>query len=181
MDQRIRVFGVILFLAGIALLGAEFVWVFWGTKYMSAADLTPINRLGSSLFFTGALLLSLGSFGLYFYQSQKIGAWGTFTFFMAASGSILMVVMDWMELFATNMLIQARESDDGLLMFGAALCFFGYIFGWMLFGITTLRLGVLPRIPAILLVVGAVLVLIIDPESNRLLDLIPWIPGWGWR
>ena len=77
----------------------------------------------------GALLL-LGLVGLYVYQSEATGIPGLISFLAAFLGTVLA------QSFAPVILLASL--------------------GWALFGVSCLRAGLYPRIPAILLIIGAV-------------------------
>jgi hypothetical protein len=61
-------------------------------------------------------------------------------------------------------LLEAQPMGGGVLAFGLRLSIIVMAAGWMLFGISSFRAGVYPRIPAVLLIIGAPL-------------LIPGVPG----
>ncbi len=78
----------------------------------------------------GTLLL-LGLVGLYVHQSEATGVGGLISFLLPFIGMVLAQGFSWANLFAN--------------------------LGWALFGVSCLQSRLYPRLPAILLVVGAVL------------------------
>ena len=84
----------------------------------------------------GHALLALGLVGLYVRHSEDTGTFGIISFLATFLGMALPVGLGW-----------ASVLTD---------------LGWILFGVASLRSGVYPRVAAILLIVGAVMVGVFD-------------------
>jgi hypothetical protein len=126
------------------------------------------------LLLLGGVLILLGLVGLYANQAEAIGPLGLVNFLVAFLGTALVVGVTWNELFvAPYMAVVAPRALDvaptGSLALGFSLSFGIFALGWLLFGLDTLRAGVYPRAAAILLIIGAVVLLFF--AYTRLWDL----------
>ena len=145
-------------LASLLLLAAEVVEsVFVDT---AALSVTPSERIAATLFFTGAIALTIGLVGIYLHQVEAAGRFGTIAFLVALVGSALMISSDWNQLFAGPTLLQIPNiaTDFPPLMIAGFLMNYGcYLLGWMLFGLATYRARVFPRAAGLLLIVSILL------------------------
>lgn len=116
-----------------------------------------------SLLYLLAVILVLGGLvGLYARQSEAAGSLGVFGFLLAFLGTALMVGAAWFQTFAPRTLALAvpgffENDPGGWLGGGMASSYVLGALGWLVFGIATLRARIYPRLAAILLIVGAVL------------------------
>ena len=109
-------------------------------------------------FLLGAVFVLLGLCGLYVRQSEAAGALGLIGFLAAFLGTVLIGGLGWAGIFIVPNLVDVAP---GFLDVGPPPGFFLTLItfgvGWLLFGIATLLARVYPRIPTILLLIGAVI------------------------
>ena len=125
----------------------------------------------AGFFLLTALLCLLGLVGLYVGHAKPAGRLGLPAFLMAFVGTTLVTGVFWpQEFFAPIVAGVDPESLDSRraewLNLGFAASFFLFVLGWVLFGASTLRARVHPRWAAVLLMVGAVLVVFPLPASS---------------
>jgi hypothetical protein len=113
------------------------------------------------------VLITLGLVGLYARQAEQAGSLGLIAFLVAFSGTLMTFGLLWGEPFLGPML--AKEAPEvldadpsGTLAAGIILTLVLFALGWLLFGLASLRAGVLPRGAALLLMVGAVLFFVVS-------------------
>lgn len=113
-----------------------------------------------------AVLAILGLVGLYARHAEQAGSLGLIAFVVAVTGTVLAAGTDWSAAFLGPWLAQIvspevldAEPTGGLLV-GFLVSFVLLALGWFLFGLASLRAGVLPRGAAVLLIVGAVLAMV---------------------
>ncbi|MCH7777906.1 MAG: hypothetical protein IH878_15450 [Gemmatimonadetes bacterium] len=120
-----------------------------------------IELLGGSppdvMEFVTFLLLLLALIGLYVRQARKAGALGAIGFLLAFIATAL-----WASLFYADAFYGGPPQEVTAVFFAAYLSF---PLGYLLFGIATMRAGMLPRWGALLLAVGAVLLNFLVPVS----------------
>ena len=162
--RLIRWSGLAGMLGGAAM--ALFVIVHpWGRFVGAEVARTTAWRIAHSLHFVGATLALLGLVGLYARQSRQAGRLGLVGFVVAFIGTAMFVGTGMITAFVWPMLAQhapAVVEHDGAMftlpaLIALALTAAGVSVGYVLFGIATLRAGILPRTGTLLLVVGAVL------------------------
>jgi hypothetical protein len=131
------------------------------------------------------LLIALGLVALYARQAEQAGTLGLIAFVMDFSGTVMMFGLLWGEPFLGPML--AEEAPEvlnieptGTLVAGVMLALVLFALGWLLFGLVSLRAGVLPRGAAALMMVGAVLFFILAllelPLGSLVLDAaVAWM------
>jgi hypothetical protein len=113
--------------------------------------------------YIGAIaLIALGLVGLYVRQAEYAGRLGLVAFLVVFSGAIMGAGSSWSEAFLGAWLADAApellEADpSGAVVAGLLLTFGLFALGGLLFGLVSLRAGVLPRGAAVLLMIGAVL------------------------
>ena len=115
----------------------------------------------------GVALVLLGLFGLYARQSEAAGALGLIGFLVAFFGTVLIAGFIWASAFVAPALANAAP---GFLDEGPPPGFFptviAFALGWLLFGVGTLRARVFPRAAAILLIVGAAVIVLPLPFTT---------------
>lgn len=113
-------------------------------------------------YLAATVLIALGLVGLYLRQAEQAGTLGFVAFLAAFSSAMMAAGASWSETFFGSWLAQAApqllEADpSGALAAGLILTFALFALGGLLFGLASLRAGVLPRGAAVLLMIGAVL------------------------
>jgi hypothetical protein len=154
----------------------------WSTVAGTVIEVdTPI--LGTTLYAAQIALFAVAVVGLYLYQRHAFSRFGRVAARVAVAGTLL---------WSSNTAFQAVEVMKGggkpledhmstpLLMWvvvGSGL----YVLGLILFGIATWRAGVLPRIPAALVVFGIPLALALDGLALMVYGTgIAWLEGLIW-
>jgi len=143
------------------------------------------NLLGWVLSFLFIVVLVFAMIGLYAAQVEQSGWLGLVAFVLSALGAILISTGNLLSIaeFSGVSGAQAVEtfySTTVPLVIITPLCFFG---GQLLFGIATLRAGVLPRWAGILLSVGAVgtfFGFFVLPPPTLLLGIILFASALAW-
>jgi uncharacterized membrane protein len=178
-----RTFGIITMAAGVALSIAELAYVLLADPRQPGDPITTGHTISAVFFLLGAVLLTIASVGMYQFHAGKAGKFGMLAFMVAGMGSALMVAMDWMDLFIPDTLTTlaaSLDTADTRFMIGAILPFFGYVIGWLLFGISSLFARVFPRIPSLFLIVCPIGALFLSDaaDSNKLIELAIWLPWY---
>ncbi len=179
-SNLVRVGGLATITAGVLLLILDV----WGLllellgaypENFSEEALTISYTVQSALWLIGALLLLVAVVGLYARQSEAAGALGLTGFLAALIGTGLIVGMVWTNTFIPPALaVEAPAVLDaepaGSLAFG--FMFSSIVFGlsWALFGVAMLRARVYPRVAAILLIIGALIVIVPLPATGLLIE-----------
>ena len=165
--------GIAILVAGVLLIAAEILYMFFpdaGSQIMSLP-----GRIFGTLCMAGAVLLTAGLIGFYLRQAEAAGTFGLVAFLVALTGSALMICSDWNELFVGPTLSQIpglEESFPTLLIAGFLMNVGVYILGWVLLGIASFRARVFPRPLAIVLAIGAPVLLIHIPGSSLPLYIV---------
>jgi hypothetical protein len=171
-SQLIRWSGLAAIAAGVSLGIAELLsLLFFGYDFSNTAT-TDTYAFYSVWIMIAGLLLPLGLVGLYARQLEASGLLGLVGFVVAFIGTVLVAGFFWTSAFIAPLL--AVEAPELLAVLVALPGFFRsfivFAFGWLLFGVATLRAGIYPRGAAVLLIVGAVLVVIPRPLTSIVLD-----------
>ena len=137
---------------------AEFLLI--GNQPYSEAAATGAWILVEGSFFLALVLIGLGLVGLYLRQARQAGALGLTGFVVAFLGGMMAAGSTWSETFFGAWLAQAApellDTDPtGVLLAGVLVSYVLFALGWLLFGLASLRAGVLARGAAILLMLGA--------------------------
>ena len=108
-----------------------------------------------------AVFVGFGLVGLYARQAQRAGRLGLIAFVVAFIGVLLVTGSVWSEAFLAPWLARTAPEllDSGSADSVLAAVWLSYLLfslGWFLFGLASLRAGVLSRGAAILLLIGAV-------------------------
>lgn len=115
-----------------------------------------MEAFGSYVNLISMLFLVLGIVGLYLYQAKEFGTIGFIIFLLTFFGAIMWAGHGWVEAFMISILEETApailENPPPLLMTGVALSLYPFFIGLLLFGLWTAIKGVLPRIPAIVLI-----------------------------
>jgi hypothetical protein len=151
------------------------------TQNADAGTLTHTLQFALALLAQYVLLLALT--GLYTRQATAVGTFGLVGYLVAFLGGLLVAGDWWYEAFAVPQIaIHAPQvldipwTQSGSVMAGAIATAISFSLGWVLFGIATLRGRLLPAGPAILMIIGgAVAVLVLDTPYQ-----IPLAVAVGW-
>ena len=176
-SQLIRWSGLAAVAGGVSLAIAEVVALsFFGSDFSRTAT-TGTYALYSVLIMITGVLLPLGLVGLYVRQSEAAGPLGLVGFVVAFIGTVLVAGFFWSSAFVAPILaVEAPQLLDVRSLPGFFRSFIVFGLGWLLFGVATLRAGIYPRAPAVLLIVGSVLIVIRLPLTSIVLDAaVAWM------
>jgi hypothetical protein len=151
-----------LFGGGLFVILAVAESVVFGNQPYSEAAATGAWIIVQGAYVLAAVLVNLGLVGLYAHEARKAGTLGLIAFLVAFIGGMVATGATWSEAFFGAWLARAAPElldaePAGIVIAGALLSFVLFALGWFLFGLVSLRAGVLPRGAAILLMIGAVL------------------------
>ncbi len=149
----------------IVLDVAEFLLI--GNQAYSEAAATGAWILVQGSYILAAVLVSLGLVGLYLCQARQAGRLGLVAFVVTFLGGMMAAGSTWSEAFFGPWLAQAApellDADPtGAVIAGVLVSYVLFALGWFLFGLASLRAGVLPRGAAILLMIGALLFVVVS-------------------
>jgi hypothetical protein len=179
-SSLVRLGGLAAITAGVLLLILDA----WGLvlellgaypENFSEEAVTTSYAVQSALWLIGALLLLVALVGLYARQSEAAGALGLVGFLAALIGTGLLVGFVWANVFvAPALAVEAPAVLDneptGSLAFGFMFSTIIVGLGWALFGASMLRARVYPRVAAILLIIGALLLIVPLPATGLVLE-----------
>jgi hypothetical protein len=139
---------------------------FFGGQADSAAVASSAWFIVELGYILAATLLILGLVGLYALQAEQGGKLGLIAFVAALTGMVMLAGADWSAAFFGPWLVVAAPDvlaaePAGSMAVGVILTYVLATLGWFLFGLASLRAGVLPRGAALLTMVGAVLALVL--------------------
>jgi hypothetical protein len=144
---------------------------------------TQSLRMGLALAAMFALLVALT--GLYARQAHATGRLGLIGYLTASLGTLLVAGDWWYEGFIGPAIrTEAPEllatAVSGSVLIGAALTTVTFAAGWVLFGIASVRAGVLPRSAAVLMTVAGVagILALIAPFQAPLAVAVGWLGLW---
>ena len=153
--------------SGVALLIGGVLAIIGQLLLITADPGTPLWIPGSWLSLAGTLLVILGFPGLYFKQVDRAGLLGMIGFVVSFVGFLFLVGIQTFDAFvspalAANAATKSMADTAAILplltfeLLGGLLL----VVGPLLFGIATIRAGVLQRWAAIILIVGSVAAII---------------------
>ena len=146
--------GLLFVVANLVLVGADY------DEFAETATTTRF-AIQTVLFWLAATCFLFGLVGLYAIQLERAGALGLVAFVLALAGSAFALATTWSETFVLAVLAEEAPGlvDDPPARVAAGLyvSFPVFVAGWLLFAIASARARVLPRRPAIGLLVGAAL------------------------
>jgi hypothetical protein len=159
--KLIRWSGLICILAGMLYaLGALLHPVGEDLAAYTSPKWVPAHQV----YWFASMLMLLGLVGLYARQVEQTGWLGLVGFILAFLGT---VVVNSIFLMASTVLHLVAVQASALFdqagappTFGVLLVVLGYILGYILFGIATMRAGVLPRGSGLLLIIGSAMFMI---------------------
>jgi hypothetical protein len=141
--------------------------VIFGNQPDVEAALTGAWIIVQVSYLVAALLALLGLVGLYVDQAQEAGTLGLIAFVLAFVGGMMATGSAWSEAFFGGWLARSAPEllsaePSGALAAGVLLTYVLFTLGWFLFGLASLRAGVLPRGAAVVLMIGALWFLVSD-------------------
>jgi hypothetical protein len=173
--KLIRWSGLISILAGVLYaLGALLHPVGENLAAYSSPKWVPAHQV----YWASAMLMLFGLVGLYARQVEKTGLLGLVGFVLAFIGTILVNSIFFMVSTVIHLVaVQAPALFDQAAApptFGVLILVLGFILGYILFGIATMRAGVLPRWSGLLLIIGSAMFMISEavPLNASLSHLI---------
>ena len=181
-SNLIRWAGLAAILAGVLLVVADLLNLAIGfddDEPFSETATTDIYAFQSVVNLLAAVLLLIGLVGLYARQSEAAGLLGLAGFLVAFLGTALVTGLLWASLFIVPTLAvevpafldQVEGPPPGFF-----LTFITFAVGWLLFGIATLLARVYPRIPTILVMIGAVIAVLPLPFTGIVLAIaVAWL------
>ncbi len=136
-------------------------------EQVSGAMATSSWFIVQILSLVGLVLITLGLVGLYARQVEQGETLGLVAFLVAFIGTVMVSGSVWSEAFIGPVVAEAAPelvgaNPSGVVAAGIILAFGLFALGWLLFGLASLRAGVLPRGAALLLMVGAVLFFVVS-------------------
>jgi hypothetical protein len=144
---------------------------------------TQSIRMGLAILAMFSLLLALT--GLYARQVPDSGRLGLAGYVTASLGTMLVAGNWWYEAFIGPALReQAPEilttAPGGSILLGAAITSLTFAAGWLMFGLASVRAGVVPRRMAILTTVAGVAgaLALISPFQVPLALAVGWMGSW---
>ena len=159
LERPARWGGLAALLAGVLLVVSELFRLY--------VDLVDPGLYGSVFGFDGILglllsvLVQLGLVGLYARQAGAVGTLGLVGFVLAFVGVHLSMGASFVDAFVRPA-VWPWEDPEYFERTVASFAIFapGFVLGWVLFGMATLRAGVYPRAAAMLLIAGALILLL---------------------
>jgi hypothetical protein len=195
--QLIRRGGLALFLGGVLWGGSE---VGFGLL-VGTADPLEYPQPAATILWLGLLAATvftlLGLPAMYAAQAERAGGLGLIGFVVVFAGTALVVGITWFGSFiqaAVAELIVASEAAGAVVeepvMAGVGMmASLGlYLLGWILFGVASLRAGVLPRWPVALAMLAPVFWLLSEALDDLVVPLsvissigVAWLGVVLWR
>ncbi len=175
LERPVRWGGLAALLAGVLLVVSELLRLY--------IDLVDPNLYGSIFVFNGVLglllsvLVQLGLVGLYARQAGATGTLGLVGFVLAFIGVNLSMGASFVDTFAKPV-VWPWEDPEYFERTVASFAIFapGFVLGWVLFGLATLRARIYPRPAAMLLIAGALILLLPLPLSGTIFAVaVAWM------
>lgn len=151
-----------LLLVSISILES----VFFGSQPDSEAMASGAWIVVEVVFIVAEVFVILGMVGLYVSQAKKVGNLGAIAFLVAITGTVMVSGIDWSSAFMAPWLSEITApgvldaEPSGVFIAGILITFALFSVGYFLFGLASLRAGILPRGASVLLMIGAVLFLV---------------------
>ena len=159
LENPVRWGGLAALLAGVLIALSELLRLY--------IDLVDPGLYSSVFAFDGvlglllAVLMQLGLVGLYASQARSAGTLGLVGFVLAFIGVQLSMGASFVDAFAKPV-VWPWEDPEYFEQTVAALAIFapGFVLGWVLLGVITLRTQIYPRSSAMLLIAGTLILLL---------------------
>jgi hypothetical protein len=174
-SSLVRSSGLPVMLGGVLLLAVVFVDIIT-IDFVNLGDeaTTTAFRFYSVLSLIAVVLLLIGSIGLYFRQSEKVGPVGLVGFLLAFTGTVLVAGAFWAQTFGAMILAERAPQvlndpySGGWLGPGFILSISLFALGWLWFGVVTLWHRDFHPVAALLLILGSALSFAPLPYSESL-------------
>ena len=140
--------------------------------------------------FLSTVALAVALVGLFVRQEGQLSALGVAGFVIALVGTIAAAGGQWTYLFVVPHFAEAVpdmiDESTGTVLAGFFLSYAVLSLGWVVFGVATLRAGLLPRQGTIAAIVGAVIAFVPMPSRTLVLSLavaylVSRVPAEGQR
>lgn len=166
LEDPVRLGGLVALLAGVLIAISEFVRL-----YIDLVDpgLYRSIFVGSDplLGLLIAVVVQLGLVGLYAPQARAAGILGVIGFVIAFLGVRVSMGPSFVDAFIKPVVWPWEDPEYFERTVGSLAIFgLGFVLGWVLFGVATLRAGIYPRGAASLLIAGALILLLPPPLSG---------------
>lgn len=154
--------GPLAIAAGALLVVGQVIWWPFDQQGNVATSQNNIFNVGSVVYFAGFCVLMFALIGVHGYQASKAGRLGTFGFSAAILGTMFLGGDLWFESFAVPWLAEGPlpevlSSDPSILFaLGAISSYALFAFGWVSFGVASLRARVFPVWICLFIVVGGI-------------------------
>jgi hypothetical protein len=122
------------------------------------------------------LLLAITLVGLHLQAVDRLGRLGQVAFVAALTGTVLAAGGAWDSVFALPYIAQQAPAvldvpTSGTLLAGFVISYLVLVVGWAVFAVAARRSGVISRVPAVTLALGALVAIVPAPTALRLLPL----------
>ena len=154
--------GPLAIAAGALLLIGQAIWWPFDQQGNVATSQNAIFNVGSVVNFAGFSVLMFALIGVHGCQASRAGRLGTFGFSAAIVGTMFLGGDLWFESFAVPWLAkgplpEVLSSDPSVLFaLGAISSYALFAFGWVSFGIASLRARVFPVWISLFIVLGGI-------------------------
>ena len=161
-SDQIRWGGLAALVGGVLFVVAELLILpTLNVETLSETATTASFAIQQWAYLLGVVFVLLGLLALYVRQSEAAGALGLIGFLVAFFGTVLAAGFFWASAFIAPALADVAPEflDEGPPP-GFFLTAIAFVLGWLLFAVGTLRARIFPRAAAILLIVGAVVIVV---------------------
>jgi hypothetical protein len=176
-------------LGAVASIGAALLAVAALVGFVAVVGSDPIaDHAGTAAFYVPAtaslgsmLLLALGLVGLYLRQEDRFGGFGAASFTLALLVTVLAAGGQWTYVFVIPHIAGAVpeivNEGKGSVLVGFVLSYAVLALGWILFGLATLRAGIVPRWASLFIVGGAAIAFLPMPSRTLVLSVAMALVG----
>ena len=159
--QLIRLGAVAAVVSGALFVVAELLYLVVGLSPSNEALTSGAYVFQAGLFLLAYGLLTGALVGFYAAQSESLGALGSVGFLMSFFGAVLAVGFAWGGVFVLPALAHEApgllDNQPASVLVWETVSFGLLALGWVALGVAALRNRVLPRVAALVLIIGAVL------------------------
>ena len=146
-----------------------------GDKTMSELAQTDTYFLPAISALLSILALAVVLVGAWFWQRERFGTLGNVAFVVALLGTLLSAGAQWSYVFVVPYFADAApklvNTGQGVLLAGFIISYAVLALGWILFGLATMRAGLVPRWLGVLMVAGAAIAFLPLPSRTLVLGL----------
>lgn len=185
-DPLARMAGPMSLAAAVAIAAHQLISALGRPARADLAEVVrgPLHAANYGIGLAGFLLLLLALTGLYLRYWEAMGALGLIGYLIAFAGTALTAGDWWFESFAVPWIAEVGPEvfdnrPAGRLLIGAAITFYSFTVGWVLFAVAGWRARAFSLPAAALLIVGAIAGLLGGPLFQLPLALgVAWIGVW---